>query len=94
MHNAGIEPFVTVHHYDMPQVLEQRDGGWLSPLLRYDFYFIFETTLYLELLAIKLLLILQDFLLNSLLLKGRICTFCLHMLQEFWGQGEVLDYLQ
>ncbi|XP_008226673.2 PREDICTED: beta-glucosidase 18-like isoform X2 [Prunus mume] len=33
----GIEPFVTVHHNDMPQVLEQRDGGWLSPLLREEF---------------------------------------------------------
>ncbi|KAH0986718.1 hypothetical protein GBA52_013895 [Prunus armeniaca] len=33
----GIEPFVTVHHNDMPQVLDQRDGGWLSPLLREEF---------------------------------------------------------
>ncbi|KAH0986717.1 hypothetical protein GBA52_013894 [Prunus armeniaca] len=32
--SKGIEPFVTIHHSDLPQVLEQRDGGWLSPLLR------------------------------------------------------------
>ncbi|CAL2254206.1 unnamed protein product [Prunus armeniaca] len=35
--SKGIEPFVTIHHSDLPQVLEQRDGGWLSPLLREEF---------------------------------------------------------
>ncbi|XP_016650616.1 PREDICTED: putative beta-glucosidase 17 [Prunus mume] len=35
--SKGIEPFVTLHHNDLPQVLEQRDGGWLSPLLREEF---------------------------------------------------------
>ncbi|BFG29286.1 hypothetical protein CerSpe_155600 [Prunus speciosa] len=35
--SKGIEPFVTIHHHDLPQVLEQRDGGWLSPVLREEF---------------------------------------------------------
>ncbi|XP_021803925.1 putative beta-glucosidase 17 [Prunus avium] len=35
--SKGIEPFVTIHHHDLPQVLEQRDGGWLSPVLRKEF---------------------------------------------------------
>ncbi|KAG4978217.1 hypothetical protein AAZX31_13G261100 [Glycine max] len=33
----GIEPFVTIHHYDLPQELEERYGGWISPLIQSDF---------------------------------------------------------
>ncbi|KAI9093336.1 hypothetical protein K1719_027350 [Acacia pycnantha] len=33
----GIEPFVTIHHHDLPQELEERYGGWLSPLIKRDF---------------------------------------------------------
>ncbi|KAJ1401918.1 Glycosyl hydrolases family 1, N-terminal conserved site [Sesbania bispinosa] len=33
----GIEPFVTIHHHDLPQELEERYGGWLSPLIQRDF---------------------------------------------------------
>ncbi|KAK2423531.1 beta-glucosidase [Trifolium repens] len=33
----GIEPFVTIHHHDLPQELEERYGGWLSPLIQMDF---------------------------------------------------------
>ncbi|RDX66008.1 Beta-glucosidase 18, partial [Mucuna pruriens] len=33
----GIEPFVTIHHYDLPQELEERYGGWISPLIQKDF---------------------------------------------------------
>lgn len=33
----GIEPFVTIHHNDIPQELEDRYGGWLSPLIQEDF---------------------------------------------------------
>ncbi|XP_019425298.1 PREDICTED: beta-glucosidase 18-like [Lupinus angustifolius] len=33
----GIEPFVTIHHHDMPQELQQKYGGWLSPLMQRDF---------------------------------------------------------
>ncbi|KAL2331449.1 hypothetical protein Fmac_019030 [Flemingia macrophylla] len=33
----GIEPFVTIHHHDLPQVLEERYGGWISPLIQRDF---------------------------------------------------------
>ncbi|TKY49085.1 Beta-glucosidase 18 [Spatholobus suberectus] len=29
-----IEPFVTIHHNDLPQELEERYGGWISPLIR------------------------------------------------------------
>ncbi|XP_061350447.1 beta-glucosidase 18-like [Gastrolobium bilobum] len=33
----GIEPLVTIHHNDLPQELEERYGGWLSPLIQRDF---------------------------------------------------------
>ncbi|CAI0439010.1 unnamed protein product [Linum tenue] len=33
----GIEPFVTIHHHDIPQELADRYGGWLSPLMQEDF---------------------------------------------------------
>ncbi|KAI5590524.1 hypothetical protein BDE02_04G014600 [Populus trichocarpa] len=33
----GIQPFVTLTHYDMPQELEERYGGWLSPKCQEDF---------------------------------------------------------
>ncbi|KAJ0014824.1 hypothetical protein Pint_21641 [Pistacia integerrima] len=29
----GIEPFVTIFHFDLPQELEDRYGSWLSPLI-------------------------------------------------------------
>jgi len=32
--NPGIEPFVTIHHQDLPQELEERYGGWISPLMQ------------------------------------------------------------
>ncbi|XP_051135488.1 beta-glucosidase 18-like [Andrographis paniculata] len=33
----GIEPFVTIHHHDYPQELEDRFGAWLSPLMQEEF---------------------------------------------------------
>ncbi|KAL7583564.1 hypothetical protein Lser_V15G45353 [Lactuca serriola] len=33
----GIEPFVTIHHYDFPQELEDRYGSWLNPEMQEDF---------------------------------------------------------
>ncbi|KAK9688951.1 hypothetical protein RND81_09G024200 [Saponaria officinalis] len=33
----GIEPFVTIQHFDHPQELEERYGGWLSPLMQEDY---------------------------------------------------------
>lgn len=33
----GIEPLITLTHYDIPQELEDRYGGWLSPQVREDF---------------------------------------------------------
>ncbi|KAL5059284.1 hypothetical protein RYX36_030888, partial [Vicia faba] len=34
-----IQPFVTLTHYDCPQQLEDRYGGWLSPQSQQDFAF-------------------------------------------------------
>lgn len=33
----GIQPFVTLCHYDIPQELEERYGAWLSPQVQEDF---------------------------------------------------------
>ncbi|KAF2285983.1 hypothetical protein GH714_009353 [Hevea brasiliensis] len=38
----GIEPFVTIHHHDIPQELEDRYGSWLSPLMQEDFLYFAE----------------------------------------------------
>ena len=32
MHEANIEPFCTLFHWDLPQALEDKNGGWTSPL--------------------------------------------------------------
>ncbi|CAL1372624.1 unnamed protein product [Linum trigynum] len=33
----GVQPFVTLCHFDMPQELEERYGSWLSPEIQEDF---------------------------------------------------------
>uniref|UniRef100_A0ACD5V6U5 Uncharacterized protein n=1 Tax=Avena sativa TaxID=4498 RepID=A0ACD5V6U5_AVESA len=33
----GIQPFVTIFHYDIPHELEERYGGWLSPEMQKEF---------------------------------------------------------
>lgn len=33
----GIEPFVTLFHFEFPQELEARFGGWLSPLMQEEY---------------------------------------------------------
>ncbi|KAJ4759700.1 Beta-glucosidase [Rhynchospora pubera] len=33
----GIEPFVTLYHYDIPQYLEDKYGAWLNPEIQKDF---------------------------------------------------------
>ncbi|KAL5578905.1 hypothetical protein UlMin_011347 [Ulmus minor] len=35
--HRGIQPFVTLTHYDIPQELEERYGAWLSPKVQEDF---------------------------------------------------------
>lgn len=39
----GITPFVTIHHYDYPQELEDKYGGWLSPIMQEEFVHFAET---------------------------------------------------
>ncbi|XP_071905309.1 beta-glucosidase 18-like [Coffea arabica] len=39
----GIKPFVTIHHYDFPQELLDRYGGWLSPFMQDDYVHFAET---------------------------------------------------
>ncbi|KAL2247538.1 UNVERIFIED_CONTAM: Beta-glucosidase 18 [Sesamum indicum] len=39
----GIEPFVTIFHNEYPQELEDRFGGWLSPLMQEEFVHFAET---------------------------------------------------
>ncbi|KAK9131690.1 hypothetical protein Scep_011218 [Stephania cephalantha] len=38
-----IEPFVTLHHFDIPQELDDQYGSWLSPLIQDDFTYFAET---------------------------------------------------
>ncbi|KAL0001146.1 hypothetical protein SO802_014927, partial [Lithocarpus litseifolius] len=37
-----IQPFVTIHHHDIPLELEDRYGGWLSPQIQKDFVYFAE----------------------------------------------------
>ncbi|XVF78173.1 hypothetical protein PTKIN_Ptkin14bG0108400 [Pterospermum kingtungense] len=39
----GIEPFVTIQHFELPRELEDRYGSWLSPLMQMDFVLLAET---------------------------------------------------
>lgn len=38
----GIQPFVTVNHYDLPQELQDKYQGWLSPKLREEYAYFAE----------------------------------------------------
>ncbi|XP_025015895.1 beta-glucosidase 40 isoform X2 [Ricinus communis] len=40
---AGIEPYVTLYHWDLPQALDDRYKGWLSPQIIKDFAIFAET---------------------------------------------------
>lgn len=36
-HEAGMDTFCTLYHWDLPQALQDRYGGWLSPNIVHDF---------------------------------------------------------
>ncbi|XP_066348367.1 probable inactive beta-glucosidase 14 isoform X2 [Miscanthus floridulus] len=38
----GIQPFVTINHYDIPEELQERYGSWLSPEIQEDFTYFAE----------------------------------------------------
>ncbi|XP_066348376.1 beta-glucosidase 16-like isoform X1 [Miscanthus floridulus] len=38
----GIQPFVTINHYDIPQELQERYGSWLNPEIQEDFTYFAE----------------------------------------------------
>ncbi|CAL5068858.1 unnamed protein product [Urochloa decumbens] len=38
----GIQPFVTINHFDVPKELEERYGSWLSPEMQEDFTYFAE----------------------------------------------------
>ncbi|XP_065860551.1 beta-glucosidase 40 [Euphorbia lathyris] len=40
---AGIQPYVTLYHWDLPQALDDRYKGWLSPQIINDFAIFAET---------------------------------------------------
>ncbi|CAI9096483.1 OLC1v1032644C1 [Oldenlandia corymbosa var. corymbosa] len=40
---AGIEPYVTIYHWDLPQALDDKYKGWLSPQIINDFAVFAET---------------------------------------------------
>ncbi|PKI44438.1 hypothetical protein CRG98_035170, partial [Punica granatum] len=42
-HTFGIEPYVTLYHWDLPQALEDKYLGWLSPKIIKDFVTFAET---------------------------------------------------
>ncbi|KAK4484885.1 hypothetical protein RD792_007486, partial [Penstemon davidsonii] len=48
----GIEPFVTIHHDDFPQELEDRFGAWLSPLMQFYILNYPGTILFFELIEL------------------------------------------
>ncbi|KAG0493778.1 hypothetical protein HPP92_004772 [Vanilla planifolia] len=43
LNSKGIQPFVTLNHYDIPQDLEDRYGAWLNPQIQKDFGYFAET---------------------------------------------------
>ena len=45
MKDAGIEPIITLYHFDLPQALQDKYGGWTSDKVVPDFVKYAETAM-------------------------------------------------
>jgi hypothetical protein len=88
---SGIQPFVTLTHYDIPQELEDRYGAWLSPEIQQ----VADSLFSLQSCNIVMLSAYHLFChgVNSMF-QGGFQILCRYMFQILWRQSEILDHIQ